>query len=142
MTPLRQQMIEAMRLRGFSRHTQKSYLAAVEQLPRYHPADLTNYPQTGPNILVKLSTRARTCATELPSLSQWCEFFQCQSTRLGCILSTADGTQTPAAIRAPVRRVMHGACTQTQIRTVGHTNRLAHITMLHSTKNRCAGYVG
>jgi integrase len=36
MTPLRQQMIEAMQLRGFSPRTHESYLYAVEQLSRYH----------------------------------------------------------------------------------------------------------
>lgn len=36
MTPLRQQMIEAMQLRGFSPHTHESYLYAVEQLARYY----------------------------------------------------------------------------------------------------------
>jgi integrase/recombinase XerD len=36
MTRLRQQMIEAMQLRGFSPRTHKSYLYAVEQLARYH----------------------------------------------------------------------------------------------------------
>jgi integrase/recombinase XerD len=36
MPPLRQQMIEAMRLRGFSLRTHASYLGAVEQLARYY----------------------------------------------------------------------------------------------------------
>ena len=36
MTPLRQQMIEAMQLRGFSLRTHESYLGAVEQLARYY----------------------------------------------------------------------------------------------------------
>jgi len=35
MTPLRQQMIEAMQLRGFSERTHKSYLSAVHDLARY-----------------------------------------------------------------------------------------------------------
>lgn len=35
MTPLRQQMIEAMRVRGFSARTHQSYLAAVTDLARY-----------------------------------------------------------------------------------------------------------
>jgi integrase/recombinase XerD len=44
MTPLRQQMIEAMRQRGFSVRTHQSYLAAVSDLARYHgrsPAQLS-----------------------------------------------------------------------------------------------------
>lgn len=44
MTPLRQQMIEAMRQRGFSERTHRSYLAAVTDLARYHhrsPAHLS-----------------------------------------------------------------------------------------------------
>lgn len=36
MTPLRQQMIEAMRQRGFSIRTHQSYLAAVRDLARYY----------------------------------------------------------------------------------------------------------
>jgi integrase/recombinase XerD len=43
MTPLRQQMIDAMRQRGFSVRTHQSYLAAVSDLARYHrrsPAEL------------------------------------------------------------------------------------------------------
>ncbi len=36
MTPLRQQMIDAMQLRGFSTRTHKSYLAAVYDLARYY----------------------------------------------------------------------------------------------------------
>lgn len=36
MTPLRQQMIEAMRVRGFSARTHQSYLAAVTDLARYY----------------------------------------------------------------------------------------------------------
>lgn len=36
MTPLRQQMIEAMQLRGFSPRTHECYLGAVEQLARYY----------------------------------------------------------------------------------------------------------
>lgn len=43
MTPLRQQMIAAMRQRGFSGRTHKSYLAAVSDLARYYrrsPAQL------------------------------------------------------------------------------------------------------
>ncbi|MEN8169861.1 MAG: phage integrase N-terminal SAM-like domain-containing protein, partial [Pseudomonadota bacterium] len=36
MTPLRQSMIEAMQLRGFSPRTHQSYLSAVEQLARYY----------------------------------------------------------------------------------------------------------
>lgn len=43
MTPLRQQMIEAMRQRGFSPRTHQSYLAAVSDLARYYrrsPAQL------------------------------------------------------------------------------------------------------
>jgi site-specific recombinase XerD len=36
MTPLRQKMIEAMRVRGFSVRTHKSYLAAVSELARYY----------------------------------------------------------------------------------------------------------
>ncbi|VAW97699.1 hypothetical protein MNBD_GAMMA20-603, partial [hydrothermal vent metagenome] len=32
MTPLREKMIDAMRLRGFSPRTHKSYLSAVSQL--------------------------------------------------------------------------------------------------------------
>lgn len=44
MTPLRQQMIEAMRQRGFAERTHRSYLAAVSDLARYHrrsPAQLS-----------------------------------------------------------------------------------------------------
>ena len=44
MTPLRQQMIDAMRQRGFSPRTHKSYLAAVSDLARYYrrsPAKLS-----------------------------------------------------------------------------------------------------
>lgn len=44
MTPLRQQMIAAMRQRGFSDRTHQSYLAAVSRLARYYgrsPAELT-----------------------------------------------------------------------------------------------------
>lgn len=44
MTPLRRQMIEAMRQRGFSVRTHQSYLAAVSGLARYYqcsPAQLT-----------------------------------------------------------------------------------------------------
>jgi integrase/recombinase XerD len=43
MTPLRQQMIDAMRQRGFSERTHQSYLAAVRDLARYtrrSPAEL------------------------------------------------------------------------------------------------------
>ncbi|WP_435102388.1 tyrosine-type recombinase/integrase [Arhodomonas sp. AD133] len=36
MTPLRQQMIEAMRVRGFSARTHQSYLGAVTDLARYY----------------------------------------------------------------------------------------------------------
>lgn len=36
MTPLREKMIEAMRLRGFSIRTHESYLSAVSQLARFH----------------------------------------------------------------------------------------------------------
>ncbi len=36
MTPLRQSMIEAMQLRGFSPRTHESYLSAVEQLARHY----------------------------------------------------------------------------------------------------------
>jgi integrase len=36
MTPLRQQMIDAMRQRGFSHRTHQSYLAAVQDLARYY----------------------------------------------------------------------------------------------------------
>lgn len=36
MTPLRQQMIDAMRQRGFSERTHQSYLHAVKELARYH----------------------------------------------------------------------------------------------------------
>lgn len=36
MTPLRQKMIDAMLVRGFSERTQQSYLAAVDQLARYY----------------------------------------------------------------------------------------------------------
>ena len=36
MTPLRRQMIEDMIARGFSPATQKSYLRAVTELPRFH----------------------------------------------------------------------------------------------------------
>jgi len=36
MTPLREKMIDAMRLRGFSPRTHKSYLSAVSQLARYY----------------------------------------------------------------------------------------------------------
>jgi integrase/recombinase XerD len=36
MTPFRQQMLEAMRLRSFSPRTHESYLEAVEQLAHYH----------------------------------------------------------------------------------------------------------
>ncbi len=36
MTPLRQQMIDAMQLRGFSIRTHKCYLAAVYDLARYY----------------------------------------------------------------------------------------------------------
>lgn len=36
MTPLRKQMIAAMRQRGFSVRTHKSYLAAVTDLARYY----------------------------------------------------------------------------------------------------------
>lgn len=39
LTPLRQQMIDAMRQRGFSHRTHQSYLAAVRSLARhYHRA--------------------------------------------------------------------------------------------------------
>ncbi|MDN5850874.1 MAG: phage integrase N-terminal SAM-like domain-containing protein, partial [Nitrococcus sp.] len=36
MTPLRQQMIEAMRVRGFSARTHQTYLAAVTDLARHY----------------------------------------------------------------------------------------------------------
>ena len=36
MTPLRQQMIEAMQQRGFSERTHESYLASVRDLARYY----------------------------------------------------------------------------------------------------------
>ena len=36
MTPLRQRMIDAMVLRGFSARTQETYLTAVSQLARHH----------------------------------------------------------------------------------------------------------
>jgi len=36
MTPLRQQMISAMRQRGFSVRTHQSYLSAVRDLARYY----------------------------------------------------------------------------------------------------------
>jgi len=36
MTPLRQKMIEAMRLRGFSVRTHRSYLAAVSALAKHY----------------------------------------------------------------------------------------------------------
>ncbi len=36
MTPLRQKMIDAMHVRGFSPRTHKSYLAAVSELARYY----------------------------------------------------------------------------------------------------------
>ncbi len=36
MTPLRQQMIEAMQVRGFSPRTHESYLRAVTDLARYY----------------------------------------------------------------------------------------------------------
>lgn len=36
MRPLRKQMVDAMRQRGFSARTQESYLAAVSQLSRFH----------------------------------------------------------------------------------------------------------
>jgi len=44
MTPLRQQMIDAMRQRGFAARTHQSYLAAVRDLARYYrrsPAELS-----------------------------------------------------------------------------------------------------
>jgi hypothetical protein len=44
MTPLRQQMIAAMRQRGFADRTHQSYLAAVSRLARYYgrsPAELS-----------------------------------------------------------------------------------------------------
>ena len=55
MTPLRKEMIAAMRQRGFSVRTHKSYLAAITDLARYYrrsPAQLNvtelqayfNYP--------------------------------------------------------------------------------------------------
>jgi hypothetical protein len=36
MSPLRQQMIDAMQLRGFSVRTHQSYLAVVTELARYY----------------------------------------------------------------------------------------------------------
>jgi integrase/recombinase XerD len=36
MTPLRQKMIEAMQVRGFSVRTHRSYLSAVTDLARYY----------------------------------------------------------------------------------------------------------
>ena len=36
MIPLRQKMIDAMRVRGFAVRTQRSYLAAVTQLAQYY----------------------------------------------------------------------------------------------------------
>jgi len=36
MTPLRQKMIDAMLVRGFSERTQQSYLDAVKQLAKYY----------------------------------------------------------------------------------------------------------
>ncbi len=36
MTPLRQKMIDAMRMRGFSMRTHESYLSAVSELARYY----------------------------------------------------------------------------------------------------------
>jgi integrase/recombinase XerD len=40
MTPLRQQMIDAMRQRGFAERTQSSYLWAVRDLARFHRRSL------------------------------------------------------------------------------------------------------
>lgn len=47
MTPLREQMIDAMTVRGFSPRTHKSYLAAVKDLARYYrrPPDRLNTEQ-------------------------------------------------------------------------------------------------
>lgn len=36
MTPLREQMIKAMRMHGFSARTHQSYLAAVKDVARYY----------------------------------------------------------------------------------------------------------
>ena len=36
MSPLRQKMIDAMRMRGFSMRTHQSYLSAVSELARYY----------------------------------------------------------------------------------------------------------
>ena len=41
MTPLRQQMIEAMQVRGFSPRTHESYLRAVTDLARYTHREVT-----------------------------------------------------------------------------------------------------
>jgi len=44
MTPLRQQMIDAMQVRGFAARTHESYLAAVAALAKYYhrtPEDLS-----------------------------------------------------------------------------------------------------
>ena len=70
MTPLRQQMIDAMRQRGFSPRTHESYLAAVSGLARYHrrsPAvlDATELQAYFNHLVQERDLSAATCRVHL-----------------------------------------------------------------------------